>query len=201
MSDATTELSSVSLIRGIQANPADERLWQIFTTRYGRYLRAIARQRLTDPDEVDDLIQDVYQRFLARVGDLRLDRPGGTRAYLRGMMRNATIDALRRRKPWAQAQGGSANLERLDDLPDAESELEQVIEEEVRALALAQVREELGPEDPNWRVFEMRVLRGLGYDQIVRELGISRGAAYQRYHQAEQQVAARYRELGEEVRS
>jgi RNA polymerase sigma-70 factor (ECF subfamily) len=86
-------------------------------TLYTRHLRsavALANRLLVDPQEAEDVVHDVFVTLRCRPHHFDPDRGGG-RSWLMTVVRNRTLDRLRRRVP-------SRDIDDLaDQLPDPEA--------------------------------------------------------------------------------
>lgn len=73
-------------------NPTLEQIWQEFSGRLGQFIRA----RVADPATAEDILQDVFVKIQARLGQLKDSSKLQGWIYL--IARNAIIDHYRTRK-------------------------------------------------------------------------------------------------------
>ena len=72
---------------------ATERTWKSFIDRMRRFVS----KRVSDPDDADDIVQEIFLRFHSRIGTLRDD--SRMAPWLYRIARNAIIDHYRGRRP------------------------------------------------------------------------------------------------------
>jgi RNA polymerase sigma-70 factor (ECF subfamily) len=131
--------------------------------------------------DVDDVVQEVFQVVLRRVGDFRKEKPEDTfRGWLWTITRNKLGDHWRRKAARPQATGGSEFREQLEQVPvtesawncDASSELTIGLHQ--RALEL--VRQQF--EETTWRAFWLVVCESRRAADVAAELHMSLNAVY-----------------------
>lgn len=128
-------------------------------------LRRWLRRRFPRLTDIDDLIQDTYVRVLHARGQGRVAH---AKSYLFVTARNAACDQVRRLGVVEiEAMDELASLPVADDVRDAGEALAHHQELAILAAAIEAL-------PPRCRlVVKLRKLRGLGYQEIAAQLGIS----------------------------
>ncbi len=129
-------------------------------------LRHWLRRRFPWLTDVDDLVQDSMAKILRARSEGRVG--SHARAYLFQTARNAAYDQARRNNVVSiESVAEMASLSVLEDRPDAAETLSRDQELEI----LAQAIESL--PDRCRMIVKLQKLRGLSYQEISRQLGIS----------------------------
>lgn len=170
---------------------ADSRVWQHLAVRFGDRLIGVVHHALrrhgarADPDQVADLVQEVWCRVLQRCrrrlpGIARRDGDEQAFAYLARVARNLVVDRLRHESAIKRG-GGAQRVTRRDDAPDpvaavpdeAPSAEERVLDREARRLFLARCRPYVSRRRPrrDLAIVERALLEGWTSPQITAELG------------------------------
>jgi len=139
---------------------------QLFT-QYGAGLRAFLRRRVPAEPDAAELAQEVYSRML-RVADA--DAIRNTEAYLYTVAGNLVKEyrVLGERRRAAVDVDSEAVQGELAVLPDWSNELDE-------ARRARRLREVLGQLPDECRaVLALHYWRGLTYEEVARELGVSR---------------------------
>ena len=133
-------------------------------------LRSFLRVRMTNQDDIEDVIQDVYIR-LAKVDDLieKVNRRNGsTRAYIFSIANNLVIDNARRRairqkyvnEKQRDSEEERANRDTPEDYIVAEQELERM-----KTVIM-------GLEPKIRRAFLLNRFRYMSYGQVAEEMEV-----------------------------
>ncbi len=149
-----------------------ERLWDHFNDR----LAAFIRSRVDDPEDAEDILQEVFLRIHCRLDTVRdLDR---LESWVYQIARNCIIDAYRKRSPTIELP---ETLEiATEDEPaedDAHASLAPYIHELVEAL----------PE-PYRQALILTEFEGLSQKEMAQRLGISVSGAKSRVQRARYQI-------------
>ena len=147
------------------------------------------------PDDVPDLLQEVFGAVARHLSTYRPDQPGSTfRGWIRTIARNKFLDHVRGRA--TPAEGGSEAMVRLegvagaDEPPDASDSDSEVAELYLRALE--QVRAQF--EERTWAAFWRVAMERRQTAEVAAELGLSPNTV----RQARSRVLRRLKqELGE----
>jgi RNA polymerase sigma-70 factor (ECF subfamily) len=146
------------------------------------------------PQDVEDVIQEVFLAVTGKLAGFTKGPAGSFRSWLYTITRHKAQDYYRRRRARPAATGGSAAQDRLEKLPEAASE-SSVAEHPVseRAIlvrrALELVRPEFQPR--TWQAAWQVVVEGQRPAEVAAALGMSAGAVYT----AKSRVLGRLREL------
>jgi len=169
----------LSLIVRLRGEP-DAAAWAEFVRLYRPVVVRLARRRGLQDADADDLAQQVLLAVALAVQRWDPDPARGRfRAWLRRIAENCALNALTRRPP-DRAGGGTAELERLAELPvpDGEDtlELRQEYRRQVFAWAADAVRVEF--QAATWQAFWLTAVVGLDAETAGRQLGKNPGAVY-----------------------
>ena len=173
-----SDISEEELLKGCISG--DKGKWTIFVQRYNKliyhtiYKTLRVNDKPTNPDDVNDLFQEVFTSFCAdNSKKLRMFDPTkccSLPSWLRMITVRMTIDHLRKNKP----------LTSIDDLttePSQAGDQEAIIDEE-SLNSLKELLEELPAKDK--LLIELSYLRELPPDGVAQILHISVGAFYTR---------------------
>ncbi len=186
----------LSLLERARGPVRDEVAWNRLVALYHPLVRFwCGRARVTSAD-LDDLIQEVFAAVARDLMHFRSDRPGDTfRGWLRGITRNQVLMYYRRNQGRPTAEGGSDAYQRLQALPELNSDPAEGEDVEMSRLyhqALEQVRGEF--QDATWQAFWLSAIEGRQTSALVQELAMSAAAI----RQAKSRVLRRIKEeLGE----
>jgi len=157
--------------------------WDTFARRHGRELARAVACAMTrfglrpEPDQVEELVQEVYCRLLARPAAAVADRPKGQLwAYLHRIARSVVIDEMRSRRAGKRGGGRCSEQETdvlLEQPAPGPSPEERLLAGERTELLRRRVRQ-LYPGaqgERNLRVLELAALEGMTSDEISRRLG------------------------------
>lgn len=161
--------------------PTTPASWNGLVRRYRRPLAAVARRLLrlhglpATPDDVQDLLQDLWCRLLERAPELPARGTRSILGYLLSSLRHLAVD--RRRAARAEKRGGScsrAASELLRSLPAvAPSPEQRFLAVERRRRLLARCRPLAGRSSPrrDLLVLERALFDGWSSRRIARALG------------------------------
>lgn len=146
---------------------------ELFRQHYGRLLR-LARCLLYDDEEARDVVSEVFASLLKP----RSIVPSNLAAYLTVSVRNRCLDLLAQKDVRVRFEQAYVQEQSL---------MESVDEDDERLALLAKFMEhELRPH--TMRVFRMRHIEGMKYQEIANTLGISRVMVYKHLSQAMEQL-------------
>src|SRR5262245_50351726 len=180
---STTSLSLLDRLR----DPADGEAWARMTRVYTGLLKAWFAAAGLQPADRDDLTQDALVIVLRRVPEFEhCGRPGGFRAWLRGIATNLLREHWRAR-PAAQADSV------LVELVEPGSGLSRAWDAEHERHVLAGLVDLVQPEftESTWQAFRRTGLDGEPALRVAEELGLSVNAVLI----AKSRVLARLRAL------
>jgi RNA polymerase sigma-70 factor (ECF subfamily) len=182
-SASTTSLSLVERLR----DPADRDAWARLAQLYTGLLKAWFAAAGLQPADRDDLTQEALAVVLRRVPDFEhRGRPGGFRAWLRGIATNLLREHWRAR-PVAQADSV------LVELVDPGSGLSRTWDAEHERHVLAGLLDLARPEfaESTWQAFRRTAFGGEPARRVAEDLGLSVNAVLI----AKSRVLARLRAL------
>ena len=142
---------------------------QLFA-QHGRALRVFLRGRSVRPEEIEDVVQEVFTRLMGVRGleEKMTAETGSNRAYLKSMASGLISDHWRKqrvRTAYAYTQE-EIDSERLDERTP-----ERVV---AAQLELEAIREVILNLPLNWRVaLLLQRLRDMSYEQIALHMGVS----------------------------
>jgi len=148
----------------------------LFDRHRGELLRFL-RARCAEPDDAEDLLQELWIRLTSPATGAASGPIANPRAYLFRMANNLVLDGLRsRHRAMARDRGWLAAHDRADvppqqaadPSPDAEEQLVRQQEEQVLADAIAAL-----PAGAQ-RALRLHRFEGLGQSEVARVMGISR---------------------------
>jgi RNA polymerase sigma-70 factor, ECF subfamily len=140
-SHADALATSRSLIE--RARHRDSRAWEQLVDLYAPLVYFWCRRAQVHPQDIADVVQDVFRAVVAGLPGFRKERPGDTfRGWLRIVTHSKVSDHFRRLGRTPQAAGGTDARRRLDLLPA------------LLHRALESIREEFAPQvwQAFWRV-------------------------------------------------
>ncbi len=183
LSKAKAETGEIASIAGPapseEANTALARRSAVLRGALNRFFQ----RNVQDPAEVDDLVQEVFLRIVKRGGAGQLEHLDG---YIFQTASSVLMDRSRRRKVRASDRHIPLDLDR----PDAtEPGAERVLIGRQSLRAAGAILLEL-PERTR-RVFILRRLEGLAYQEIAQRLGLSVSAVEKHMFRAVRHLAAR----------
>ena len=156
---------------GARMNPTFEQIWREFSVNLGQFIRA----RVADPATAEDILQDVFVKIQARLGQLKDATKLQGWIYL--IARNAIIDHYRTRKETVPVP---------EELV-AETEPQSEVIEALKA-ALRRMIDSL-PE-PYREALVLTELEGLTQQELANRVGISLSGAKSRVQRGREQLKA-----------
>ncbi len=160
-------------------------------------LKNFIRQRVPDPAEAEDILQDVFFEF---VEAYRLPEPiEQVGAWLYRVARNRIIDRFRKKKEaplaeWVDEEDEQHWLEEL--LPSAESGPEAACARRTLLEAILAALHELPPEQRS--VFIAHEIEGKSFNEMARESGTPLSTLLARKRYAVRHLQARLRDIHDE---
>jgi RNA polymerase sigma-70 factor, ECF subfamily len=189
----TGDATSRSLLLRASAN--DQEAWTRLVSLYSPLVAFWCRGRGVHPDDLQDVVQEIFAAVATGLKNYRRDQPGATfRGWLRGIAAHKLQDYHRRTK--ARGEGGSTALDRLEAVPSdvAASDLSESDDEVTRLFrrAVEQVRCQF--EERTWQAFWKVAMEDRTPAEVASELGLSVTSV----RQAKSRVLRRLKEeLGE----
>jgi RNA polymerase sigma-70 factor (ECF subfamily) len=189
---AEPPLTRVSLLTRLK-DGEDADAWREFVRLYGPVVYGFARKRGLQDADAADLMQEVLRSVARNASRMEYDPARGTfRGWLYTVTRNKIYNFLNGQRNRPKAVGDSTHLERLDSVPDRESDRESdwdlEYQRRLSARAMDRVRHEFQPN--TWQAFWGTAVEGRGAQEVGVELKMTPGAVYV----AKSRVLARLRE-------
>jgi RNA polymerase sigma-70 factor (ECF subfamily) len=189
--------TSRSLLSGAQHD--DPVAWVRLFALYAPLVTAWCRRWGVSPQDVVDVLQDVFAAVARNLATFRKEQPGDTfRAWLATIARNKVRDYYRRRAGRPIAAGGTEASLRFAQIADPEAMLADEVDtddeayNEVLQRALAAIRGEF--HERTWQAFLGVVVEGRTAADVAADLAMQPGAV----RVAKSRVLARLRrELGD----
>jgi RNA polymerase sigma-70 factor (ECF subfamily) len=173
----TTSLTLLERLR----TPGDQQAWLRFVRLYTPLLYHWARRAGLVGQDVEDLVQDVFELLLRKLPEFRYEQGGSFRNWLRVVALNKWRERSRRqlgplRKPGALA---TANLDQVA-APVADIPLDAFEEAEYRRQLVQRALQLIEPEfsPAAWTAFQQHVVAGHDAGAVAKALGIRVGTVY-----------------------
>ena len=150
--------------------PGRRRMVEQLFAEHANGLRVFLRGRLVAPDEIDDLVQDLFARLMQveRLEEKMSASSGSNRSYLLTMANNMVVDRQRKariRSDYVARQKGLDNGQ-VDERTPEEIVAAQMELEAMRAVILKM--------RPRWRrAFVLHRFRNMSYEDISLHMGIT----------------------------
>lgn len=146
------------------------RLVEQLFAQHAQALRLFLRTRTVPPDQIEDLIQELFARLLVtdRLEEKMSDATGSNRSYLRFMVNNLYVDMQRKSHVRGRYSAAQREIERgrCDDRNP-----ERIV---AAQLELAAIKAVIMDMRVNWRVaFVLQRFRNMSYGEIARHMGVT----------------------------
>jgi RNA polymerase sigma-70 factor (ECF subfamily) len=167
-----------SLLNRLRERPDDAAAWQRFDTLYRPVLRTWLRRYFLQPQDADDLVQQVLAVVVRELPDFHYDpRKGKFLGWLRAILHNRLREFRRSRQTRPVATGGDEAL--LNQLVNHRSDPNRVWDREharhVAQCLLARIEPDFSPT--TWQAFR-RVMAGEKVAEVAADLKMSVNAVY-----------------------
>ena len=166
---ASAPVDEVALVR--LARAGDSGAFEALVRHFEPRVRAIARQMVGDPDDAQDVTQEVFIRLHRSIG--RFTHRGKLSTWLYRVTMNMAIDFQRKRARIRKAEGEAPRLAVSSGSGDLKMALERILQR----LTLRQRR-----------VFVMRDLQGFELSEVARILNCSAVTVRVHLHNARRRV-------------
>lgn len=159
----------------------DEDSFRHLVELYWRKVMAVVRQKLSSPEEVEDVVQDTFVRAYQKLGQLR---DASTFAFwLYRIAQKATIDHLRR-KHRRKTHTSTDDVRTILDAKEARRKMENDVNEEVRDAV-----ESLPPKYKE--VVTLRFIGSMSCKEVAEYLGEPEGTVRNRLFRANEMLKRR----------
>jgi RNA polymerase sigma-70 factor (ECF subfamily) len=168
------EHTSASLLERVRVR--DGEAWQRLVRLYGPLICCWCRRWGIAADDLGDVVQEVFLAVAGSLDAFERRGAGAFRGWVRGIARHKALDHQRRRnRQLAEAVGGSTAHGRIQAIPEADFEADDLEDgEEVAGLyhrALETIRDSF--EDKTWQAFWRTAVDGRASDVVAAELGMT----------------------------
>jgi RNA polymerase sigma-70 factor (ECF subfamily) len=153
----------------------DDEAWQQFSSLYEPLIRHWVGRLVSQPSDIDDVVQEVLKALLEGLPEFRHNhRPGAFRAWLRSITIHRIKRLWRNRKPTAE------QISQVSDLEDPRSGISRLWDEEHDRHVLRKLLDRVRPDfDARiWGIFERLVFGGCSAREIARDLGCTTNVVF-----------------------
>lgn len=171
--------TSVSLLGRIQQSSSDEQAWKEFVDRYGSRIFLWCENRGLQPDDAEDVTQQVLIRMCKYIRKFEYDPGQSFTAYLRRATENAISDFLRQRYQSVVAQGGSEVISWMESVEAREelaARLKEVFDIELLEHAMSRVRNRVN--DGRWQAWYLTTIVQRDNKDVAMQLEMSIATLY-----------------------
>jgi len=176
----TMSETSLSLLQRLREKP-DPGSWQRFVDLYTPLLRDWLRRGSVQPQDVEDLLQDVFSVLVKELPRFAYEPERGRfRGWLRAILANRMRAFHRSRHSQPIATGASDFVQMAEQLEDPHSDLSQLWNREHDRHVSRRLLELIKPEfkSTSWQAFQRLTLDGVKPAEVAKELGISLNAVF-----------------------
>ncbi|NET58389.1 MAG: sigma-70 family RNA polymerase sigma factor [Symploca sp. SIO2E6] len=142
----------------------------ILYDRYGLIVYRLANKMLSNPQEAEDLTQEIFLNLQSRPHYQQ--QRGSFYSYLMMLTRSQAIDRLRRKSSWWRRWQNLGNMTELKSEPSFSLPLEKISTDE-RAKRVNEALQELSTNQR--QVLELAYYEGLSHSQIAQRLNLPLG--------------------------
>lgn len=171
--DNTASSTSATLLRRIRSSD-DHVAWSEFVRRYWRLVYWFARNKGLNPQDAEDIVQEVFSEIARHAAEFRYQpEKGRFRGLLRTVTSHRVVDLLRKRKGATQSDGT------LAEAVESPEVIQQWQREELRSVllrALGQVATEIDPVTV--QAFQLHVVEGWTVQRTAKFLSIRKDSVY-----------------------
>jgi RNA polymerase sigma-70 factor (ECF subfamily) len=175
--------------------------WQRLVVLYGPLVRHWCRRGNVAPQDIDDVVQEVFAKAFAALDTFRHTQPTDTfRGWLHGVTRHRIQEHFRRVRRQLAAAGGTDAQGIMLDQPDPTAEPdaeEQTLCGQLYRQALEFIRAEFEPR--TWQLFWRSVIDGMPTATVSAETGMSAASVRQARSRVLRRLRQEVAELNLEV--
>jgi RNA polymerase sigma-70 factor (ECF subfamily) len=188
--------TSPTLLGRLREAPGDAAAWGEFEHRYGPLIFSWCRHWGLQPEDAQDVVQDVLLALVKQMPGFVYDPKRRFRGWLNRVAHGAWCDFLRARQRAGAGSGDSGVLDRLLSEAarvDLEQRLEQNFDRELLTLAAEEVRRHVQPQ--SWQAFELMEIQQLSAAEAGERLGMKPGAVFMAVSRVRERLRAEIRRL------
>ena len=185
-SESTT---NVSLLCRIQRNERDETAWREFVDRYGKRIFLWCENRGLQPNDAEEVTQQVLIRISKYVRKFEYDASLSFRAYLRRATENSISDFVKDKYSREFARGGSEVpkwMESIEAREDLIQRLKSVFDIELLELAMSRVKKRV--LEKRWNAWYLTAIEQVESSEVAQRLQMSIASLYSAKNQVGKMV-------------
>jgi RNA polymerase sigma-70 factor (ECF subfamily) len=175
LSESIGSTSSTLLAR---VKSRDQDAWRRLVRIYGPLVGFWLRRSHLQPEDADDVFQEIFQAVAKGVGQFEKAQPGSTfRGWLRTITRNKLADHFRRGQRESAAVGGTDAGRRMEQVQEPTEDTDVAEEEalkELRKRVMDLMEAEFEPR--TWQMFWRVTAEGQAVKDVAADLGVTPGA-------------------------
>ena len=178
MKDSSNSKTSLSLLKRLKVQPADEQAWRDFVSRYGKKILAWCRYWGLQESDAADVSQVVLTKLAKEIGKFEKRSDGSFRGWLKTVSHHCWYDLVTSRQHKI-AKGGE-ELERKLDSEEARDDLTKQLEAawDQELLQLASDRVRLRVQPKTRQAFELSAVENLAGDDVASRLEMNLSTVY-----------------------
>jgi RNA polymerase sigma-70 factor (ECF subfamily) len=172
-------LTSRTLIRQLQRNPADDDAWQRFAATYAPLIRLWCRQWKLQEADTEDLMQNVLLEISRNMQIAQWRQEGRFRYWLKTIVYRAWCDLLKRLQRPGAGSGDSQVVQLLRNVSardDFLNRLDQLCHRELLDLAMAEVKTRV--QSHTFEAWRMMSIDGASGAETAASLNMNTGAVF-----------------------
>lgn len=165
--------TSPTLLARLGGEITDAPAWDQFVRQYGARILAWCRHWGLQPNDAEDVCQDVLLRVARKMREFRYEPGKSFRAWLKTVARGALADWREAERKPGRASGGSdvqAVLESAEAREDLLARIDTEFDRELLEVAAARVKLRLDP--PTWEAFHLTAVEGLSGAEAAQRTGL-----------------------------
>ncbi len=198
MSENDSSRTSVTLLRRLRQDPADQAAWSEFVARYEpKIFQWCLGWRLQEFD-ARDVTQDVLLKLHGLLAKFAYDRSRSFRGWLKTLTHHAWRDLVDDRKRVGKGSGDSRMIELFENVEaanDLDKHLEKEFHRELMEQAMILVRQRVAPR--TWDAFRMTALEGCAGAIAADRLEMNVTRVYTAKSEVQKMIRAEIRKLVE----
>lgn len=184
-------VTSVSLLHRIKEDRHDEKAWREFVDRYGTRVYRWCLIRRLQPEDAEDVTQNVLLRLAASFEKFEYDPRQSFRGWLRRVTENAIKDFAKSQSRHHLGQGGSAIASLMDEVPTRTELVDYLAEAfDLEVLDEAKSRVQTRVKISRWMSWDLLCNQANSAKEVAERLGISVGVVYANKNQVQNLIKA-----------
>jgi len=188
--------TSFSLLMRIRVDDRDPDAWREFVDRYGKRIFGWCVHRRLNPDDAQEVTQDVLLKLSRRLGSFQYDTTKSFRAWLRRVTENAIVDYVRERNKSIHTADGENIYELLQNVQarkDLQSALEEAFDLELFDQAVQRVKGRVS--EARFQAWTLTAREGQDAEDVAHRLNMKIATVYSARHYVQSLVSEEARLL------